>query len=121
MKKVILCGLFLSLLSSASFAKEKPATPPPPIDSKNLDIEFCEETANLFGYLMTASASCKYTINKGWMNHYTDTNKKCIAKFGQDKIYNTTMAAVHEAKNDLATYERGDMCSGIYKAYKGFF
>lgn len=106
------------MVAGAGFAKGQGDTPPPPLDPKLLDIEFCEDNADMFGYLMTASNACGYEINNGWMSHYTDTNKKCINKFGDKKIYNATMAAIHEAKKDIASHERGDMCSGIYKAYK---
>lgn len=119
MKKIILCFWVLSMVTGASFAKE--IAVPPPIDSKFLNIEYCEKNADMLGYLLTASDACGYEINSGWLNYFTETNKKCIKKFGDKKMYNTTMAAIHEAKNDIANHERGDMCSGIYKAYKSFF
>ena len=111
-------GLCLSMLTGVSYAKGTSSKPPPPLDPKTLDLEFCEDTADLFGYLMTVSNYCRYEINKAWMNHYTDTNNKCIKKFGQKKIYNTTLSAVHSANADINQYEKADMCSGIYKSYK---
>lgn len=120
MKKTVLCFLVLSVVTGVSFAKEKIASSQSS-DSHLLNIEICEENANIFGYLLTVSNACGYEINNSPMNDFTETSKKCTNKFGNKKMYNATMAAVHEAKNDMANHERGEMCSDFYKENKDFF
>lgn len=104
----------LSVVTPANAEKAKKGIP-------DKDAEFCELNANINGYLTIMTNECGYELSEHQTQEFLKVNKICIGKFGNTRIFNSTMGGIHEAKKDLAEHERSDVCSGIFKAYKKFF
>ena len=91
------------------------------IPSSELTKEFCALNADISGYLMVITKECGYELSEDRQSTFTDVSKRCIAKYSSKSMFNHTMAGIHEAKKNFSESYRNDVCSGVFKAYDGYF
>lgn len=113
-KYFIVIIVMLSVVTHANAEKSKKGQP-------DKDAELCELNANIDGYLTIITNECGYELSNHQSQEFLQINKVCVEKYGNTRIFNSSMGGIHEAKKDLAEHERSDVCSGVYKAYKRFF
>lgn len=116
--KSLICLAVIGIMGAVTHAEKAPSQDK---ESKSLTLNLCEESADIYGYLITMNYNCSYELNEFWDSTFSKVHKSCITKYGNTKIFNAMLSGVHQANNDLDNYQKSEICQGIYKAYKRYY
>lgn len=90
---------------------------------ETVKLEDCKDNADLLGYVTSIQGICGLHVDQQskLMQYINQTNRKCIATYGEKSMANATKMGIFSVKVEMDDVGRNSTCARALQDYSEFF